>query len=168
MSPRLTQQRIETRILQRLARAAERRQPCPTNNELADAAGIMSAGAASEAVSRLAKQGKIIVERGPSTRVVTIIETGKRTAGTITAPHWRDVPGQRSIARKHAPRPDVARRRLAADITLEAKVREKIDIAARIERDQAARRAERERWLDLEQRRYALPRRARLIDEMPA
>jgi hypothetical protein len=42
------------------------------------------------------------------------------------------------------------------------------DLAARIDRDQAARRAERERWLDIEQQRYGLTRRGRLPDDMPA
>lgn len=42
------------------------------------------------------------------------------------------------------------------------------DIAKRIEADQARLRAEREKHLVIEQQKYGLPRRARLIDEMAA
>lgn len=42
------------------------------------------------------------------------------------------------------------------------------DLAARIEADQARRRAEQEHWLDLEQQKYGLPRRGRLPQDMAA
>lgn len=42
------------------------------------------------------------------------------------------------------------------------------DLEARIAADQAKRRAEKERWLEIEREKYRLPRRGRLIDDMPA
>jgi hypothetical protein len=41
-------------------------------------------------------------------------------------------------------------------------------IAERVARDQARIREQRERWLEIEQKKYGLPRRARSIDDMPA
>jgi len=41
-------------------------------------------------------------------------------------------------------------------------------LAARVAADQARLRARRMQWLDLEQRKYGLPRRGRLPEEMPA
>lgn len=42
------------------------------------------------------------------------------------------------------------------------------DVHARVVADQARIRAEKDRWLDLEREKYNLPRRGRLIDDMPA
>ena len=42
------------------------------------------------------------------------------------------------------------------------------DLAARIEADQARLRQSREHWLRVEQQRYALPRRGRMLEDMPA
>lgn len=41
-------------------------------------------------------------------------------------------------------------------------------IAERVRRDQERIRAKRERWLDIEQEKYGLPKRGRSIDDMPA
>jgi hypothetical protein len=42
------------------------------------------------------------------------------------------------------------------------------ELAERIARDQAAKRAERDRWLEIEREKYGLPQRRRSIDDMPA
>lgn len=73
----LTPQRAA--IVRTISRAAAAGLPCPMNAELAERTGL-STGAVSHHMSRLAAAGVLNVERtGPNTRVVTIVETGKRT-----------------------------------------------------------------------------------------
>lgn len=75
----------ETLILRALKRAAARSRPCPTNAELAAAAGLSGAIAASYRVRRLAQRGLIIVEE-PSPierRVVTIVATRQKTVRAL-------------------------------------------------------------------------------------
>jgi hypothetical protein len=68
-------------VLRLLKRAAARGEPCPTNAELARAAGLKDALAASYRIRRLVKDGLIQVEGPDPTerRVVTIVATGQRT-----------------------------------------------------------------------------------------
>ncbi len=96
-------------ILAALERAANAGQPCPSNGELASLIDRQSTSAAVEALARLSRAGRIAVQRGPASRVVTILATGKSTAGTITQTHWRDRPEnahrKRIRYRKAKPRP---------------------------------------------------------------
>lgn len=69
------------RCLAILKRAAEAGARCPSNGDIADMLGIASTGAASEIVSLLEAAGHITVERSRTSRIVTIVATGHRTAG---------------------------------------------------------------------------------------
>lgn len=71
-------------------RAVSANQPCPTNGEIADAANQQSVSGPSAILKSLERRGLIKVYRGQISRVVEIVATGKRTAGEIPAPHWRD------------------------------------------------------------------------------
>lgn len=82
-------------VLAMVIKAAERGDTCPSNYELAAAIGGASASRGTEILNRLEKRGIITIERGQSSRVVTIVETGKRTAGTVGAVHWRYRPENR-------------------------------------------------------------------------
>lgn len=79
----------DERVYRLLEQAAKDGRPSPTNNEIADALGLMSSGGASAIITRLAQRGRIAVQRGNCNRVVTIVATGKSTAGRIAKPHWR-------------------------------------------------------------------------------
>lgn len=70
--------------------AAERGLPCPTNETISAAIGAQSLSSAANAVNALMFAGLIEVKRGGSNRVVTVVETGKATAGEVKAPHWRE------------------------------------------------------------------------------
>lgn len=94
---------IEKEILAIISRAAEAGQACPSNTMFADLTGSTNA---SEIISSLERKGMIRVQRGNSKRVVTIIATGKRTAGEIKRPHWRERAEHQG--RKNAKRADRA------------------------------------------------------------
>jgi len=85
----------------------------------------------------------------------------------LEALRWRGRPGATTIARVRAliagePLPELpGATPVTGGIAVES-------LATRIERDQARLRERREAWLVAEQQRYRLPRRGRLIDEMPA
>lgn len=79
----------ETVALAMLVNAAERGDACPSNYEIAAAVGAATASRSTEIINRLEKRGLIQIERGQTSRVVTIVETGKRTGGKIGAVHWR-------------------------------------------------------------------------------
>ena len=80
---------VDDRVLTALSRAAAEGLVCPGNDALAGLSGVIGSATASGSVKRLERAGRIIVERGNNSRVVTIVATGKKTAGTISAPHWR-------------------------------------------------------------------------------
>jgi DNA-binding MarR family transcriptional regulator len=84
---------IQAMVLKALTRAANADCECPTNSDLADSLGTTNG---SEIIAALEAKGLIAVERSNSRRVVTILSSGKRTAGTITDVPWR----QRSRNRK--------------------------------------------------------------------
>ncbi len=84
MSPELTYN--EKAVMALLESAADAGVACPSNTAIGNRLG-MSGG--SEILSSLERKGLIKVERGSSKRVVTILATGKRTAGEITSLHWR-------------------------------------------------------------------------------
>lgn len=149
------------KIYAALVRAADTGATCPGNLVLAELIGKESTSGVSDRLQRLEAHGLIHVERGNNCRVVTIIASGRRTAGDVSAPHWRHrALGAGLVAarpRQFRPVPRVS----APDDRV-------ADLAARIEADQAERRRQREHWLEIEQQRYRLPRRGRLLEEMPA
>lgn len=75
----------EAAILSALTEAADKGYPCPTNDELAEAAGLRYAPSAVKAIRRLVAFGAIRVEHVANTRVVTIADTGKSTQRTSVA-----------------------------------------------------------------------------------
>jgi hypothetical protein len=78
------------RVFEVLADAAARGAPCPTNKEISDTVGLLTASNASEMVRRLEAAGRIRVNRFSCTRVIEIVATGARTAMPAnTRPHWR-------------------------------------------------------------------------------
>jgi len=91
----------EKAVLKLVTHAAEMGEPCPSNLVIADVTGSTSGSAL---VASLERKGLIRVERGNSKRVVTILATGRRTAGQIRKPHWRDRPETRTKARKVRPK----------------------------------------------------------------
>lgn len=101
--------RAVDQIYDHLARCAEAGLPCPTNDMLIGLVGWQSPSAASVALGRLEAAGRIIVQRGQASRIVTIVATGKRTAGEVPRPHWRHMtPEQRDecAERRQNPRPN--------------------------------------------------------------
>lgn len=71
----------EERVLAILTAAAQARENCPSNTELAQRAGLTSKAAAAVIVGRLEKAGLIRREAAPEPiwRIVTIVESGLRT-----------------------------------------------------------------------------------------
>lgn len=67
---------------------AERGEPCPTNQMLADRLTVASSSNISDAISFLHTAGMIVVKRMNARRIVTITATGKSTAGEPGKPHW--------------------------------------------------------------------------------
>lgn len=78
-------------IMRALKEAAHLGQPCPSNQHLADLAGLSASNQASQIVTDLERRGWIQVERFQLARRITIKATGSVTyvAGN-PAPHWRD------------------------------------------------------------------------------
>ncbi len=71
------------KVMRLLTVAAANNSPCPTNSEIAVAIGAKSMSAGANAIGLLESANLIRVERTNSRRVVTIVSTGKRTAGRI-------------------------------------------------------------------------------------
>ena len=102
-----TDRYIQTQKLERrddivfglLRRAAEKGDRCPSNLDICFAVGFGSASAGPRILARIEKAGLIKVYSGQCSRVVEIVGTGKRTAGDIPRPHWRDRPENKH--RKH-------------------------------------------------------------------
>ena len=156
MMPQLTPN--QDAVLAELIRAADAGKPCPTNKRLAEICGLVAPESASEAVKRLEAKGLINVTRGTCDRVVEITSTGRSTAGEVARPHWRVDP-------KREPRRRVQHTATSAE---RAPIASEFALAARIDADQARLRETRARWLAIEQQRYRLPRRGRMIEEMIA
>ena len=141
------------KIYELIAEAAERGERCPSNKTLATAIRARSTAAASIAVQQLVREGTLVIVRRSKPRVIEIPATGKRTKERArTKPHERT----------DETKPQRERRRAAQ------RNAERLDIAARAEADQARRRAQQQRWLAIEQRKYGLPSRGRPLEEMPA
>lgn len=157
------------RIYDAIARAAAAGERCPSNGELCDIVGVGSAGTTSVLVTRLERAGAIEVARGSASRVVTIVATGRRTAGRICKPHFTeqlDAEGRaalaatKSRAMKNSPHKRGPSTGGVNGIPLDRRI-------ARDQAELARRRAQRDHWLAVEQQKYALPTRARPIEEMP-
>lgn len=76
-------------VLRMIERAIEHGDRCPSNNEIATAVGATSCSRGANILTRLERLGIISVARGGSSRVVTILATGKKTAGEVPRLHWR-------------------------------------------------------------------------------
>lgn len=136
----------ERHALVKFTEAAEAGAQCPTNGQIADELA-MTEGHMNDVIKKLIARGLIRVEKvGSSKRVVTIVATGQSTAPTDT-----------SRPRRYGQ----ANRREHNSMSAEA-------IAERVYADQARIRAAREAHLIAEQRRYDLPKRGRLPEDMAA
>lgn len=71
---------VEHTVLRLLKKAAAEGRICPTNSELAAAAGIKSLSGPARAMQLLEADGHIIVQRFTASRIVTIVGTGLATA----------------------------------------------------------------------------------------
>ena len=71
------------RILAIIKQCAELGEPCPTNSVLAERMGLNSTAQIVRSIQFLEASGMIEVQRGASSRVITICATGARTAGHI-------------------------------------------------------------------------------------
>lgn len=80
----------EQKALALLRAAAENGERCPTNKAISAAVGAASVSRAPDLLSSLERQGIIKVDRGHMSRVVTIVETGDKTAGRVKQPHWSE------------------------------------------------------------------------------
>lgn len=67
-------------VLDAIIGAAERGEPCPTNNFLKTCLGYNSQSSVCHLVKRLEQHGLILVERFSAHRIVTVLATGKKTA----------------------------------------------------------------------------------------
>ncbi|VWX56698.1 hypothetical protein [Sphingorhabdus sp. 109] len=90
----------EQRMLDMLTAAADAGQVCPTNDALCATLGMNSVGAPPQIMNKLVARGLIKVERFKQSRIVTIVATGKTTAGKRGDPHHseeaaRNVPAHR-------------------------------------------------------------------------
>jgi DNA-binding FadR family transcriptional regulator len=77
------------KIFSVIRQAAERGEVCPTNDILAERFACGKT-AIVNALHFLESVGMIRVERGSDRRVVTIVSSGLRTAGSAGQPHWTE------------------------------------------------------------------------------
>ncbi len=119
----------DNRVFDALVRAASEGVRCPGNDELALVAGFHGSATSSASLKRLEAAGKIAVERGNCSRVVTIIATGKKTAGVVSAPHWRDRAKASTIVAEVSVEADRSSRRREAA--------KRLSVAARMSADPA-------------------------------
>lgn len=104
--------------------AAEADEPCPSNRALASALGFGSEGHVPAVLNRIQAAGLIRIERGRTSRIVTILASGKRTAGEPGQAHWRHRPGseKRRSIRNGDGRPRKRTEREAAPGALPARI----------------------------------------------
>lgn len=93
-------------ILRLIMTAAETGQPCPTNRELSDGAGV-EMQTVHNALNRLNLNQTIRIHRGRSTRIIEIVASGQETLpGAFRQPsHRRTVPKPQEV-RLCQPAPD--------------------------------------------------------------
>jgi hypothetical protein len=77
------------RVMRMLRLAAEGGMPCPGNAEIAAAIEGASLSSGANAIALLETMNLIRVERFGASRIVTIVESGKKTAGETGNIHWR-------------------------------------------------------------------------------
>jgi len=133
-------------ILYKLAEEGKHR---PSNNELGEMLG-MSINRIEHSLTRLDRNKQIKRIAIGSRFYVKIIATGKVTGEKPKI----------SQAYSHT-------KERNAEIAQE-RILERLELAERIDHDQAKSRAERERWLEIEKEKYGLPRKGRLVDDMIA
>lgn len=104
-------------ILDCIARAADNREVCPSNEHLAAVIGAASTASAVRYLSDLEKEGFIEIQRYACSRIVRIKASGKQTAGQAGNPHWRDI-GDGLLRPRLAPGKTVKTR--SADIAQES------------------------------------------------
>lgn len=78
----------ERRLLEILTSVADKGEVCPTNDQICAMMNMQSSGSPPRVMNKLVKRGKIQVERFGKSRIVTILETGKATAGERGIPHF--------------------------------------------------------------------------------
>lgn len=102
-------------IFEALERAAEAGDPCPGNRALADMLGYRSTSSIAALVAEIERRGLIAVERTRTSRVVTIIASGKSTASTLLGPnsYGRPRPASLTPQARKAGAPARGRGRLA-------------------------------------------------------
>lgn len=104
----MTPQAADATAMRLIEQAASLGEPCPKNETIAVAIGYSSVSASCRVLNRLEANGLIHVERGAINRVVTILATGKRTAGVVHHQHWRfqtdRVPPPPSAPKPYKPR----------------------------------------------------------------
>lgn len=90
------------RVLAIIRAAADAGEKCPTNSEIANRVGYSSMSGPADAIHILESSGVISVQRGQASRVVTIMATGKSTAGTVKGVHhqFRPAPNDNIAAVK--------------------------------------------------------------------
>jgi hypothetical protein len=81
------------RVVELCRAAALRGEACPKNGVLAAAVGARSGSTVVDLLYKATLAGLIRVYRGQCSRIVEAADGSWRTAGVITAPHWRDRPG---------------------------------------------------------------------------
>lgn len=146
---------VEIRLLDWLKLRANTGETCPTNAEIAEYLEISDVANAGHIMRRLFRSGLISVVSGKC-RTATIIETGQVLPPRVPAK-------ARSKCLPRKPLKDY-KFRAAQDLS---RAIDSGAIAARVDHDQAARKAEREHWLDVHQQKYGMPR-PRSIDGMIA
>ncbi len=77
------------RVLAIIRSAADAGEKCPTNLEIADRVGYASISGPANAINLLEASGVITVQRGQASRVVTIVATGRSTAGRVRWAHHK-------------------------------------------------------------------------------
>lgn len=145
--PRLNFQETDLLILTAITQCAEQGALCPSNKVLGKRLGMLESSVAN-GLKRLKCAGVIVAHIERHRRWFTICATGQSTK----PPAFIHEPGVFS-AGLHA-----GRQKEMSD----AEIRQRAD------EDQARIRAQREAWLDIEREQYRLPKRGRLVDEMPA
>ncbi|MEO6216047.1 MAG: hypothetical protein ABIO86_08455 [Sphingomonas sp.] len=111
---------MERVALALIAEAAEAGRQAPTADDIQEHTGCNSISTTVNLVRRLELRGLIEVERFQRTRRITVVSTGKRTAGVSNeTPHWRKGPRPRSapavpISYVQQRKPELAREMIIA------------------------------------------------------
>jgi hypothetical protein len=140
-------------LLSILSAAAAAGEQCPSNEALQIALGGISRTHVTRLFAGLEGKRLISADRRVRPRIITITATGK---STVRASYQPRKPYTQAYLRE-------AGEKRAVEL-----IAERSEIERRRATDRLQRDAERERWLTIEQEKYGLPKRARLIDGMGA